>query len=151
MFQKNFGTKIILDLKLLVWPQNYLSCKNVKGATNFLGFILYFVIFVYLHCVLSFCIFTFHYACIMSYLYFVIYSIQQDWVAFMSQPYWVKVMVEAELGLRLRLKLGLRLSWGWVRVEVEIELSLICGSAWVEVEFELKLVWDRVVIELELK
>ena len=31
--------------------------------------------------------------------------IVQDWVAFMSQPYWVEVKVEVELRLILRLKL----------------------------------------------
>ena len=35
------------------------------------------------------------------------WQLSQDWVAFMSQPYWVKVKVE------LRLILGLWLIWGW--------------------------------------
>ena len=72
---------------------------------------------------------------------------QQDWVAFMSQPYWVEVMVEVELGLRLRLiliwgwlepgfdfRLRLRWGWGWVEVEIGIELKLIGDWVWVEVE-----------------
>ena len=40
---------------------------------------------------------------------------KQDWVAFMSQPYWVEIKVEveneAEVDLRLRFK------WGWDEVE----------------------------------
>ena len=86
---------------------------------------------------------------------------QQDWVAFMSQPYWVEVMVEVELRLILRLKLSwgwfepgfdlrLRLSWGWGLVEVEIDLWLGLSWGWdwvticVEVELRPNLSWSRV-------
>ena len=43
---------------------------------------------------------------------------KQDWVAFMSQPYWVEVKVELSLRLRLRL----RVSWGWVEVRLRLRL-----------------------------
>ena len=33
------------------------------------------------------------------------YKSKQDWVAFMSQPHWVEVMIAVELRLRLK--------WGW--------------------------------------
>ena len=47
--------------------------------------------------------------------------LQQDWVAFMSQPYWVEV--ELTLILRLRFKWGWddvesKFSWNWVGVEL---------------------------------
>ena len=49
----------------------------------------------------------------------------QDWVAFMSQPYWVEIEIEAEVDLRLSLKWG----WGWVKlgwscVEVEVRAKM---------------------------
>ena len=60
------------------------------------------------------------------------FKLEQDWVAFMSQPYWVKVETEIDLSLRLK--------WGWVEVEVELKFS----QNWVEVELS----W--VVVELRL-
>ena len=63
---------------------------------------------------------------------------QQDWVAFISQPYWVKVMVEvAEVGSKVECKL----TWTWVWFEVKVELGLwLCsgwGWDWFAVEFEI--------------
>ena len=54
---------------------------------------------------------------------------EQDWVAFMSQPYWVKVMVEVELRLTLRLRMIW--TWGWNEVEMRLSRSLV------EIEFRL--------------
>ena len=48
---------------------------------------------------------------------------KKDWIAFMSQPYWVEVKVEVEL----------RLKWGWY----EIESKLIWN--WVEFSWG----WDK--------
>ena len=59
-------------------------------------------------------------------------AIKQDWVAFMSQPYWVEVMVEVELRLRLILP------WGWNDVEMRFSGSLA--------EIELRLSWVGVKI-----
>ena len=55
---------------------------------------------------------------------------RQDWVAFMSQPYWVVVMVEVEL----------RLIWTWSWNKVEMRLS---GSL---VEIELSWSWDKLTL-----
>ena len=52
---------------------------------------------------------------------------EQDWVAFMSQPYWVEVMVEVELRLRLIW------TWGWNEVEMRFSGSLV--------EIKLRLSW----------
>ena len=38
------------------------------------------------------------------------WNTKQDWVAFMSQPYWVEVKVEVEVELKF--------SWNWVEVEL---------------------------------
>ena len=57
----------------------------------------------------------------------------QDWVAFMSQPYWVDVKVEvdieAEVDMRLSQSLveielrlswvGVEISWHWIEEEIE--------------------------------
>ena len=56
----------------------------------------------------------------------------QDWVAFMSQPYWVEVMVEVKLRLRLIW------TWGWNKVEMRLSGSLV--------EIELRLSWVGVEI-----
>ena len=63
-------------------------------------------------------------------------TLKQDWVAFMSQPYWVEVMVEVELRLILRLRLIW--TWGWNEVEMRLSQSLV--------ELELRLSW--VVVEI---
>ena len=55
---------------------------------------------------------------------------KQDWVAFMSQPYWVEVKVEFEL----------RLIWGWGWNEVDMRLSRNL------VEIGLRLSWVGVEI-----
>ena len=63
---------------------------------------------------------------------------EQDWVAFMSQPYWVEVKVEvdikdevdneAEVDLRLKWcwdEVGSKFSWNWVKLgmrQVNVEL-----------------------------
>ena len=57
---------------------------------------------------------------------------QQDWVAFMSQPYWVEVMVEVELRLRLIQ------TWGWNEFEMRFSGSLV--------EIKLRLSWVGVEI-----
>ena len=44
-----------------------------------------------------------------------IFWVKQDWVAFMSQPYWVEVKVEVDMEDEVNLKL--RLKWGWHEVE----------------------------------
>ena len=61
---------------------------------------------------------------------------QQDWVAFISQPFWVEAKVEVELRLMLRL----RLIWGchWNEVEMRSNRSLV--------EIELRLSWVGVEI-----
>ena len=63
-------------------------------------------------------------------------SLKQDWVAFMSQPYWVEVKVEVELRLILRLRLIW--CWGWSEVEMSLSGSLV--------EIELRLSWVGVEI-----
>ena len=60
----------------------------------------------------------------------------QDWVAFMSQSYWVEVMVEVELRLILRLRLIW--TWGWNEVEMRLSRSLV--------EIELRLSWDKLTL-----
>ena len=50
------------------------------------------------------------------------YYLEQDWVAFMSQPYWVEVKVEVQLRLILRLIWG----WGWSKVEMRLSQSSFC-------------------------
>ena len=64
-------------------------------------------------------------------------KVKQDWVAFMSQPYWVEVMVEVELRLKLSwgwlepwFDLRLRLSFGWVWVEAEVAIDFWLGLSW---------------------
>ena len=95
-------------------------------------------------------------------IYFGNHQIQQYWVAFMSQAYWVEVMVEVELRLIWRLKLSwgwlelgfnlrLRLSFGWGWVEAEVEIDSWLGLSWGWVDVVLRLNWGRVEIELELK
>ena len=37
---------------------------------------------------------------------------EQDWVAFMSRPYWVEVKVEVDIEAEVEM----RLTWGWVEV-----------------------------------
>ena len=59
---------------------------------------------------------------------------RQDWVAFMSQPYWVEVKVEVELTLILRLICGR----GWCEIEMILSRSLV--------EIELRLCWVGVEI-----
>ena len=66
----------------------------------------------------------------------------QDWVAFMTQPYWVEVMVEvdieAEVDLNLRLKwvwddIEWKFSWNWVEVDLSWswdKLTLTKGKNW---------------------
>ena len=51
--------------------------------------------------------------------------VRQDWVAFMSQPYWVKVKVEVEVELRLILRLRLIWGWGWSEVESKFILYVL--------------------------
>ena len=60
-----------------------------------------------------------------------LFLLQQDWVAFMSQPYWIEVKVEVEFRLILRL----RLIWGWGWSEVKMRLS----RSLVEIELKLRL------------
>ena len=85
----------------------------------------------------------------------------QDGVVFMSQPYWVYIMVEVELGLRLSwvwlergFDLRIRLSWGWGWVDAEVELRLRLRLSWywlvVEVELSLRLCWGWVDVALRL-
>ena len=57
-------------------------------------------------------------------------SKEQDWFAFMSQPYWVEVKVEVDI--EADAILGLRLMLGWD--EVESKFSELRFS-WVGVEF----------------
>ena len=68
--------------------------------------------------------------------------VKQNWVAFMSQPYWVEVMVEVELRMILRLRLiwnlNLRLKWG--RDEIQSKFS------WTWVEVELSCSWDKLTL-----
>ena len=64
--------------------------------------------------------------------------LKQDWVAFMSQPYWVEVMVAVELRLRLIWTWGWdeiewKFSWNWVEVELSWsrdKLTLNKGRNW---------------------
>ena len=75
----------------------------------------------------------------------------QDWVAFMSQPYWVEVDIEAEIELNLRLKCGWdeiesKFSWNWVEVELRWswdKLTLNKGRNWafIGVELWFKIFW----------
>ena len=61
---------------------------------------------------------------------------QQDWVAFMSQSYWVKVM--AEVDIEAEVDLNLRLKWGWNEIESKF--------SWNQVEVELSWSWDKLTL-----
>ena len=49
---------------------------------------------------------------------------KQDWVAFMSHPYWVDVEVEIEAEVEFNLRWGWCRDWGWD--EVELKMSWGC-------------------------
>ena len=146
--------------------RNPIICKCWRYL-SFLSFCSFYLFFNY--CILYFsrppsllllfyCIswdFTYHIN-IINYEYIYI----QDRVAFMSQPYWVEVMVKVELRLtwtwvwfEVKVGFGLRLSWGWgwyrfvIGVEVEIELRLKLSSGWDWIEVELRLCWGWVEVE----
>ena len=55
---------------------------------------------------------------------------KQDWVTFMSQPYWVEVEIEVQVN--------------WVEVEIEVKMRL----GWSSVEIELKFSWGWVDFKL---
>ena len=61
---------------------------------------------------------------------------QQDWVAFMSQPYWVEVVVELSLILRLNLEMVLSWGWGWVELGLSLGWGELSGG-WIKGENEL--------------
>ena len=69
---------------------------------------------------------------------------KRDWVAFMSQPYWVEVVVEVQCDWNIEINNN----WDWGCLEAEIEMRLIWGAGWEEVE--LKISWSWVGVELRL-
>ena len=57
-----------------------------------------------------------------------IVTLRQDCVAFMSQPYWVEVMVEVDI--EAEVDLNRRLKWGWDEIKSKF--------SWTWVELELR-------------